>query len=184
VDVATCTQTRFVESSQHLETSCSTFLHCTFHHITCSQPQRQQEESLSPAFYAIFRDISQLQNHQRPISTSPSASSSHPTLLDVALAALNTLSSCESPKSFNWLLLSPHVLGHSVPSPIAYQTHTHPDGVRANMCRNYVQLEKLGEGTYATVYKVSRVPHTLLSALASPAMRFVLHQVKCRRHCE
>ena len=23
------------------------------------------------------------------------------------------------------------------------------------MCRNYVQLEKLGEGTYATVYKVS-----------------------------
>jgi len=25
------------------------------------------------------------------------------------------------------------------------------------MCRNYVQLEKLGEGTYATVYKVSLV---------------------------
>jgi len=38
------------------------------------------------------------------------------------------------------------------------------------MCRNYVQLEKLGEGTYATVYKVSRVSRTLHTALASPAM--------------
>jgi hypothetical protein len=82
--------------------------------------------------------------------------SSHPTFAatplyrhDTAPQSFRILSSCELPYR------------HSLPSEVQGDLRSCYTGryllfaAQVLICRNYVQLEKLGEGTYATVYKVS-----------------------------